>query len=286
MARPIGLIAAGGRLPILTAHGIHAAGRKVGCVGLRGEYDPALPSLCERFRTSGLIQLGKWIRLFKRWGVTEAVMVGSTRKISMYQPLLWMRYLPDIRALRLWYVTVRDDRRTDKLLTAVVDELASEGITLMDTTRYIREHMSQPGVLTRTRPTAAQIGDIRFALPIVRRMGDLDIGQSVAVKDREILAVEAIEGTDAMIARAGTLCPARGWSLIKVAKPAQDMRFDVPTVGLTTIEQLKAAGATCLAVEADKVILLDKPQFLEAADDAGIAVIGIEPTGEVVPDLT
>ena len=275
-APPIGLIAAGGRLPVATAAGIRQAGRAVACVALKGEYEPDLPEHCARFRTTGLIQLGKWIRTLRSWGVRELVMVGKVHKAQMYDPMLWFRYLPDFRAAKVWFGRLRHDKRPDQMLRAIADEFAAEGITMIDSTRYIPELLADPGVMTRGKLTTEQQGDIDFALPIVQRMGDLDIGQSVAVKDRDIIAVEAIEGTDAMIERAGALCKRGQWTLVKLAKPHQDMRFDVPTVGPRTIEQMKTHGATCLAVEAGKTILLDKPRFLEAAHAAGIAVVGIE----------
>lgn len=276
MKEPIGIIAGHGRLPIHTAVGIRAAGRQVACVGLRELYDPSMPVLCDHFGSAAVTRLGRWIRLFKRWGVREVVMVGTVRKQRMYDPFRLLRNFPDWRAAKIWYYTVKGDRRTDRLLGALADELQREGITLIDTTRYIPDQLAQVGVMTRCKPSVEQYRDIEFALPIVRRMGDLDIGQSIAVKEREVIAVEAMEGTDAMIQRAGQLCRSGKWMLVKVAKPRQDMRFDVPTVGLKTIENLKAAGATCLAVQAGQVILLDKQEFLEAADRAGIAVIGIQ----------
>ncbi len=255
---------------------LRQAGHRVACVGLTGQFDPDLPPLCDTFAKAGMTRLGRWIKLLHRWNVRDAVMVGGVRKVSMYQPFLWLRYVPDWRMTHLWYVRLRHDRRTDAILGGVADVLESEDIHLMDSTRYITQAMADAGVMTRTRPTTSQLADIAFGLPIVHRMGDLDIGQSIAVKDREVIAVEAIEGTDVMIRRAGELCRAGRWTLIKIAKPRQDLRFDVPTTGLKTIENLKKAGATCLAVETGKVILLDKSEFLAAADAAGIAVIGVE----------
>jgi DUF1009 family protein len=274
-APPIGLLAAGGQLPVATAHGIRAAGRRVVCVGLLGQYDPQLPGLCDQFRTAGFIQLGKWIRLLRKMGCREAVMVGKVYKEQMYQPFRWFRYLPDLRAGKVWFVSTRHDKRPQQFLHAIADEFASDGIAMIDSTRYIPQLLADAGVMTRTKPSAAQLADIEFASPIISRMADLDVGQCVAVKDRDIIAVEAIEGTDAMIKRAGDLCKRGKWTLIKVARPDQDMRFDVPTVGLQTIENLKAAGATCLAIEAGKTIMLDKPALIEAADQAGLAVMGL-----------
>ena len=202
-------------------------------------------------------------------------MVGRVRKARMYEPLRLVRQLPDLRAARLWYRVLRHDKRNDALLGAVADALAQHEIKLIDSTRYIAEFIAGQGVLTRTRPTTAQMGDVDFVLPLVRQLGQMDIGQAIAVKEREIIAVEAIEGTDAMIRRAGGLCRSGRWTLVKVGKPDQDMRFDVPVVGLHTVELLKAHGGVCLAVEAGKTILVDKPQLLAAADRAGIAVVGV-----------
>ncbi len=273
---PMGLIAAGGGLPLAAARGIKRAGREVACVGLAGHYDPTLPSLCDRFRPAGYIQLGKWIRTLKRWGCEELVMVGKVEKIRMYDPMRWFRYTPDLRAAKVWFITLSQDRRPNRMLGAIADECARDGLTMIDSTKYIPELMADEGVMTRAQPSAHQSADIQFAVPIAHRMGDLDIGQSVAAKDRDIVAVEAIEGTDAMIERAGSLCKRGGWTLIKLAKPRQDMRFDVPTVGPTTIEKLSACGGACLAIEAGKTIILDKPDTLALADRLGIAVVGVK----------
>lgn len=272
---PIGLIAGQGRLPVVTAQGIRAAGHRVVCVGLRDQFDPELPSLCDEFSQAGIIRLGRWISLLRKWGASQAVMVGRVRKARMYEPMRLVRQMPDWRAAKLWYGVLRHDKRNDALLGAVANELLREGIELIDTTRYIPDHMASEGVMTRRAPTQNEQADVQFGLPIVLRMGDLDVGQSIAVKEREVIAVEAIEGTDKMIRRAGELCRNGSWVLIKTAKPRQDMRFDVPTVGLATIENLKACGGSCLAVEAGKVILLDRPALLAAADKAGISVVGI-----------
>lgn len=271
---PLGLIAGEGRLPLLTAQAMRAAGHRVACVGLADQFDSQLPSLCDDFKTAGVIRLGKWIRLLRRWGVREAVMIGRVKKARMYEPLRLVRQIPDWRAAKLWYRVLRHDRRSAALLAAVADELSAGGITLIDSTRYIAEYMATPGVLTRRQPTAEQLADVDFGWPLVARLAEMDIGQAIAVKDREVIAVEAIEGTNAMIRRAGEYCKISGWTLLKAAKPNQDMRFDVPTVGPQTIEHLKQQGAKCLVVQAGKVILADKPELIEAAEKAGIVVMG------------
>ncbi len=278
--RPIGLIAGGGRLPVLEAEGIRAAGRRVVCVGLGGGHDQDLPDLCDHFATTGVLRLGSWARRLRRWGAQEAIMVGVVRKTRMYDPVGILKSMPDMRTIRLWYRVLRHDRRSQVLLAAVADDLLSQGIELIDTTRYIPEHMAEAGVLTRHQPSAKQMADITFGWPILMRMNDLDIGQAIAVKDRDVIAVEAIEGTDRMIERAGNLCKSGGWILLKGPKPDKDRRFDVPTVGVQTIESLKAAGGVCLAIAAGSVILADKPKVIEAADAAGIAIVGLEPEAD------
>ena len=262
-------------LPMLEARGIRASGRQVACVGLRDQFDDALPGLCDQFAEAGVIRISRWIRVLRRWGVREAVMIGRVRKAQMYHPMKLLRQTPDWRAAWLWYRVLRHDKRSQVLLGALADELARNGIELIDTTRYIDEHMAGEGVMGKCTPTAAQRADIAFAWPILMRMNDLDIGQAVAVKDRDVIAVEAMEGTDEMIARAGELCKKGGWLLVKGARQDKDLRFDVPTVGVNTIENLQRAGGSCLVVAARRVILADKPRVLAAADAAGIAVVGV-----------
>ena len=271
----IGLIAGGGRLPFLQAQGMRAAGYRVVCVGFEGQYDADLPGACDSFSVAGVLQLGRWARLLRRGGASRAVMVGYVEKSRlMYHPLACLRLLPSWRVARLFLWDLRRDRRSQTMLAAVAAEMGKIGIELMDTTQYIPEHMATPGVLTRCRPAAAQCRDIDFAWPILMRMNDLDIGQAVAVKGGDVVAVEALEGTDAMIARAGELSRGGGWVLAKGAPPSKDPRFDVPTIGVQTIENLARAGASALVVAAGKVILLDRPEVLAAADRAGIAVVG------------
>ncbi len=275
MKEPIAIIAGGGRLPIITAEGLHAAGHPVVGVGLSGHVDPSFAQVCDCYEEAGITRLARWIKLVHRGGASQAILVGRVQKTRMYDPLKYLRDLPDWRAAKLWFFTLRHDKRTDKMLRSLADELARAGVNLIDLTPYIPDHLAAVGQLTRHAPTAQAHADIDFGLPIVRRLGELDIGQAVIIKDREVIAVEAIEGTDAMIRRAGELCKSRGWVLIKTAKPLQDMRLDVPTIGTGTIDMLKTHGGTCLAVEAGRVILLDKPKVLAAADQAGIAIVGV-----------
>jgi DUF1009 family protein len=276
---PIGLIAGQGRLPILVARGARAAGHRVCAVGLRDQFDPALPEHCDEFADAGIVQIGRWIRLFRRFGVHEAVMVGGVAKVRMHDPLRLFRQLPDWRAVVIWYRRLRHDRRNAVLLAAVADELAENGVTLMDSTTFISDHLASAGVMGRVRPTPEQERDVAFGWPLLQQVVELDIGQSIAVRDRDVIAVEAVEGTDAMIDRAKSLCRAKGWTLLKTAKRGHDMRADVPTVGVATIERMAAAGGRCLALGAGRVILIDRPQVIAAADRAGIAILGVAAAG-------
>lgn len=274
-AEPLGLIAGQGRLPILVSEGAHAAGRRVCAVGLAGQYAPELPGLCDEFHEVGLFRLGSWARRLRRMGVREAVMVGRVDKSQLMHSngRLW-KSLPDHRALWLWYRRLRHDRRSAAVLGALCDELGRMGVTLIDSTQPIPEHMATVGVMTRREPTASESADIAFAWPLFQQMLMLGVGQSIAVRERDILAVEAVEGTDRMIERAGALCPRGGWTLCKGASADHDRRADMPTVGESTIRNAHAAGCRCIALAAGDVIIVDRPQTLSLADELGIAVVG------------
>jgi hypothetical protein len=218
---------------------------------------------------------GGWIRRFRRHGIDRAIMVGRVAKGRLYSPWRILRNLPDWRALRIWYWRLRGrNKQADELLGALADELAAGGIILEDSTMYCREHLASGGLMTGRDPGSFVRADIEFGWPAAKKLGELDIGQAVAVKEREVIAVEAIEGTAEMIKRAGRLCPSGGWTLIKAAKPGQDMRFDVPCVGPDTISALAENGGRCLVVEKDRTIIIDKPATLKLADRLGISVVG------------
>ena len=279
MSARVGIIAGQGTLPFLVARGMRAQGREVFCVGLRGQYEPALRAECGAFREAGVLQLGRWIRLFRRAGVTEVTMVGRVSKKRMHDPWLVVRALrdlPDWRTANLWFRKLRHDRRSATLLRTVADDLAMEGVVLIDSTRYIPDHLATEGPMGRVQPDARALADIAFGWPLLAKVGGLDIGQAISVRERDVIAVEAVEGTDAMIRRSGELCRARGWTLLKTARPGHDMRADVPTIGVQTIENLRAAGAGCVAIGVGRVIVVDRPAVLAAADRAGIAVVGVK----------
>lgn len=273
--RPIGLIAGQGALPVIVAQGMRAAGRRVSCIGLADQFVPELPAICDDFAPAGIVQVGKWIKLARRFGVREAVMVGRVSKARMHDPLRLFRQIPDWRAFDIWYRKLRHDHRSATLLTVLADELAKEGLVLIDSTTFIPDHMASEGTMTRRAPTAEQTSDIAFAWPLLKQVGALDIGQAIAVREKDVIAVEAVEGTDRMIERAGQLCRKKGWTLLKTARPGHDMRADVPTIGVSTIEKMHAAGGGCIAIGVGRVILVDRPAVLAAADRLGIAVVGV-----------
>ncbi len=273
---PIGLIAGGGNLPLLQALGMRAAGRRIAGIGFKGQYDPALIGLCDSFTEASPLRPGAWVRILARRGAFEAVMVGHVTKTKMHNPLEIIRRCPDFTALHLWFVSRRHDRRSQGLLAALAQRLETKGLLLMSTTDYIPEHLASLGTMTRRAVGDDIRRDIKFALPILRQLNELDIGQGLCVKGGDVIALEAMEGTDRMIARAGELCPRGGWTLVKGSDPDKDPRFDVPTIGVTTIENLKKAGASALAVVAERTIFINKPEVLAAAEKAGIAVIGVE----------
>jgi DUF1009 family protein len=277
---PVGLIAGYGRPPFLAAQGIRAAGRKLVIVALRGQASLRLKDLADEFVWAGMTRIGRWLRALRSRGVREAVMLGGVKKREIYSPLRLLRYIPDARTARLWYVRLRKDKRDNAVLLAVADELQKEGIELVSSVKYCKEHLAVEGLMTRTPVPRAAEGDVEFGWRIARASAEMDIGQSVAVKERDIIAVEAMEGTDAMIRRAGELCRVGGWTLVKVARPKQDMRFDVPAVGPETLRNLKNANCCCLVVEAARTMIVDKAATLALADKLGIAVVGKRPGGE------
>lgn len=272
----IGLIAGGGQLPVLVAQGLRRAGHPVHGLGLFRQYSEELPPLCASFREVGLFRVGSWGRILSRMGIRHAIMVGKVDKARlMHDPFKLLRYIPDFRTAVRWYRDLRHDRRSHAVLAAIAHELERDGVSLLDSTMPIPDQLAAPGVMTRKTPSAEERADIDFVWPLLTQLLRLDVGQAVAVRDRDVIAVEAVEGTDAMIERVEALCRGRPWTLCKGARSGHDRRSDVPTVGPTTIERLAAAGGTCLALSVDDVIMLEKDAMIEAADRAGVAVVGV-----------
>jgi len=271
----LGLIAGEGRLPFLVAAGARKAGLKVVCVGLADNAEPNLADEVDVFYEVAIARPGSWIRKLRKHNVTRTVMVGRVAKHRLFTPQRILKYLPDWRAFRVYYWRLRNrDKRNDTLLSALAEELASGGIMLENSTMYCKEHLATAGTMTKTQPSQSVYGDIEFGWQIAKKLGGLDIGQAIAVKEKEVIAVEAIEGTAKMIERVGQFCKSGGWTLIKTSKPGQDMRFDVPCVGPDTIRSLAENGGKCLVVEADKTIIIDRPETIKLADQLGITILG------------
>jgi UDP-2,3-diacylglucosamine hydrolase len=279
--QPLGLIAGEGIFPVLVARGARAAGREVVCAGLMDNAWPDLRNEVDHFEWVGLTRIGKWIKVFQSADCSEAILVGRVAKSKMYDRWRYIRYIPDWRTLKLWLTRLRHDKRPGAILKSLLDELESEGIHLIDSTKYCSEHLAGTGIMTRRLPTESQWIDIRYGWDICSTLSRLDVGQAIAVLNRDVIAVEALEGTNAMIQRAGQLCGVGNWTMIKVANSTQDMRLDVPTVGVQTIEALHAACAGCLVLEPGKTIMLEKTKVLELADRYKIAVVGYDGTNKI-----
>ena len=264
----IGIIAGGGQFPKLFAEAAKKAGREVIIVAHQGESWPELETIADRFCWVKLGQLGRIISFFREHGVTETVFLGDITKTRIFKDV-W----PDLKGLTLWNKI--DVRQDDAILRAVADALEKEGIHVLESTLYLKELLFPKGVLTKKKPTAEQLEDIRFGWRTARAIGALDIGQCVVVRDRTVLAVEAIEGTDAAITRGGTLGKEKG-VVVKVKKPKQDFRFDLPAIGGKTIETMAAVKGAVLAVETGQALLFDREAVIEMANRAGIVVVGVE----------
>lgn len=273
---PIGIIAGGGRLPILVAQGLREAGHTVHGLGLRRQYEAELPRLCDSFREVGLLRVGTWGRALRKCGARHAIMVGKVDKAKlMHGRWALVQNIPDSRTLFAWYRHLRHDKRSHAILGAIAEELDRSGVSLIDSTAPIPDHLAEPGVMTGTRPTPEQQADVDFAWPLLVELLRLDIGQALTVRERDVISVEGVEGTDRMIDRTGELCRRPGWTLVKGARAGHDRRSDVPTVGVTTIEKLHAAGGRCLALAADDVIMVDRAQMLKRADELGVSIVGV-----------
>ncbi|MEE4240367.1 MAG: UDP-2,3-diacylglucosamine diphosphatase LpxI [Desulfopila sp.] len=271
----IGVIAGGGQFPKLFIEAAKDSGRKSIVVGFKGETAPEVVSAADCFCWVKLGQLGKVIQFFKKNNVAEAVFLGTITKTRIFRDVFF-----DLKGLSLWR---RIDRRhDDAILRAIADALQDDGITIVESTRYLGDLLFPAGILSKKKPNRQQREDICFGWHMAKAIGKLDIGQCVVVRDRAVLAVEAIEGTDDAILRGGQLGKEKV-VVVKVHKPGQDFRFDLPATGLQTIESMKAANASVLAVEAGKSLMFDSEDFIREADAAGIVVVGITEDQEGQP---
>jgi DUF1009 family protein len=268
----IGLIAGNGRFPFLVLEGARSMGYDVTIVAIKEETFPALNDAAARgprpapIHWMSLGQLGKAIKVLKEDGVTRAVMAGQVKHVKIFSGIV-----PDLTLLSV--LTRLKARNTDALISAVAEVMREHGIELLDSTVFLAPLLAREGVLSQREPTAEEHEDFQFGYRIADAIAGLDVGQTIAVKHKAVVAVEAMEGTDEVIGRAGYLA-GPGVRVVKVAKPNQDMRFDVPVVGLLTITAMRRAGASALSIDAGKTLVLDGEDFFASANEAGIAIVG------------
>lgn len=260
----LGLIAGNGRFPFLVIEGAHKAGATVAVAAIREETDPAIEKIADRVTWVGIGQLGKMLRFFKDERVDKAIMAGQVKHVQIFS-----RAIPDVRMLKMLLRLPR--RNTDALIGAVANELAGEGIELIDSTFFLRDQLPSVGILTKREPDARERSDIEYGLEVANEIVRLDLGQTIVIRDRACVAIEAMEGTDAVIRRAGELVRGR-LTVVKIAKPDQDMRFDVPVVGVPTIDSMISAGATCLCLTAGKTLMFDREEMIKLANKTKIAI--------------
>ncbi len=261
-----GLIAGNGQFPFLVVDGARREGADLTVIAINEETDKRIDQVADSVKWVGIGQLGKMISHFKSSGVTKAIMAGQVKHVQIFSGAL-----PDARMLKmLWRLPKRS---TDALIGGVADELAREGIELIDSTYFLKDNLASVGILTSRKPSEIELGNIAYGLDIADELARLDLGQTIVVRAKACVAIEAMEGTDATIQRAGELAKGK-LTVVKVAKPDQDMRFDVPVVGVPTIETMIAAGATCLSITAGKTLIFDREKMLALADMNGITVVG------------
>jgi len=265
--KKLGIIAGTGELPAAIAQEARSKGYTVFAVGLDPLADRALSAVVDEIKFVNVGKLGTIITTLKKAGIREVVMAGKVPKSLLYKS----RIRPDLRAVKLLFSL--KDRSDDAIMLAITKELEKDGLTLLNTTKFSTGLLTPGGVLTRKGPSKSEWEDVAFGWKIAKEMGRLDIGQTVVVKNQAVMAIEAIEGTDEAIIRGGKYA-GEGAVVIKVSKPQQDMRFDVPVVGMETLITMRAVNARVLAVEAKKSLLLDREKMLAEADKAGIAIVG------------
>ncbi len=263
-----GLIAGNGRFPFLVVEGARKIGASLSVVAIKEETDQSIEEVADKVLWVGIGQLGKMISFFKKEGVEKAIMAGQVKHVQIFSGAF-----PDWRMAKMLYNLPR--RNTDSLIGGIAGELAKDGIELIDSTFFMGEHLAREGVLSRRKPDETERGNLEYGLQIANEIARLDLGQTIVVRAKACVAVEAMEGTDATIKRAGELAKGR-LTVVKVAKPNQDMRFDVPVVGVPTVEMMIKSGATCLSITADKTLIFDREKMLKLADDNKICVIGMK----------
>ena len=265
----IGLIAGKSDFPVLFAKAAGSKGVRIVAIGIEGETGPGVEKLVDKFYWVKLGELSRVLEIFKAEGIKKAVMAGGITKSRIFNEAL------RIDGLMKSILVKALDKKDDTLLSMITATLRSSGIDLLDSTLFLEDLLPEEGVLTKAKPAPAQEEDIKFGVTVAREVAGLDIGLSVFVKDKALIAVEDIEGTDAMIRRGGRLA-GPGGVVIKVARPKQNMRFDIPVIGPQTIRSMAEIKAGCLAIEAKKTLIIDKEETIELADNNGISIIAVK----------
>ena len=271
----VGIIAGWGRYPVMIAEAVRRHGGRTAILAIRGHADADLEPLADIHGTVGLGQLGGAVAFFRRSGVTRATMAGKVHKVKLFARGAWLHHLPDWTTLRIFwphFITKRRDNRDDSLLGVIAATFDAAGVRICPATDFAPELLAVPGVLAGRPLSTAEQADVAFGWRLAKELGAHDIGQTVVVRNRAPIALEAIEGTDECIRRAGQLCTTGGLVVVKVAKPQQDLRFDMPTIGIGTLRSLEVAGARVLAIEAGKTILVDGDALSAFAEERGITI--------------
>jgi hypothetical protein len=269
MSRRYGLIAGNGRFPLLALESARQLGLDVTVIAIQEEASREVEALAARCHWVSLGQLGKMIEICKREGITEVMMCGQVKHAKIFSSIA-----ADWRLLKL--LATLPSKNTDGLIGGVIKILADEGIQLRDSTALLKPLLAEPGPMTRRKPEKEEMADIEYGRRVANALAGFDVGQGVAICERACVAMEAMEGTDAMLRRAATLVNGRRMAMVKVARRREHLLFDVPVVGLDTIPVMRETGTTALAVEAGRTLMLDKEKMIEAADVAGIAIVGLD----------
>ena len=271
MASPnrYGLIAGNGRFPFLVLEAARSQGIDMVVAAIKEETSPDIERQAQTVHWLSLGQLGKLIKTFKAEGVNKAIMAGQVKHKQIFSGIL-----PDLKMMQV--LASLATRNTDSLIGAVARVLEDEGIQLVESTLFLEPLLPRPGVLTKRPPSEDEQKDLEYGYKLARELGRLDVGQTVVVADAACIAVEAMEGTDAVIQRAASLANGRALRVVKLAKPNQDLRFDVPVIGIPTVEVLRRSGATAMAIEAGKTLMIDRDELLREADAAAITIVARE----------
>jgi hypothetical protein len=273
-----GLIAGNGRFPFLVLKSAREQGIDFVVAAIKEEAFSDIESCGYPVHWLGLGELGKLIRLFRSSGVQKAIMAGQVKHVQIFGSAF-----PDLTMIRM--LAGLKQKNTDSLIGGIARVLEDSGVSLVDSSMLLKPYLAVQGTLTRRGLTAAEMSDVDYGRPIAYRIASMDLGQTIVVRDRAVVAVEAMEGTDAVILRAGALVGKKNLTVIKVSKPKQDMRFDIPVVGLSTLEAMIASGATALVIDAGRTLVFDREDFVKAADENRIAVVAFDVpvTGKSIP---